>query len=259
MDLFPILGLVSSLPFGLIAYALPYLGKGQTKIWSTPGRCFLSVLDIPLNGKQGKCVSITTSSDRVSQLLNELPPQEPGVIRIYIEELPGDQDLLSHLQSILGHFKAQDIYNSRFVDYISAQDNIPALISQWNANPQWLITRNFLSVSSTKSGGKLRDLIFGQSTRHLLHGSVEMMTSLRCVPIEREREEGSGIWKEEGGRKERGNVNEKEIKRGAVKEGKVVIEIEEEAKGKEREEEKEEEEEAEEEEQKEEESPMVRT
>lgn len=245
------LGIVAS-PYWLrlTEYRTSSLRINQTKIWSTPGQCFLSVLDIPLNGKQGKCVGTTQSSDHVSQLLNKLPPQEPGLIRVYIEELPDHQALLSHLQSILGHDKARDIYESMFTDHIHERDSISALTSQWNANPQWLKARNILPVSPTKSGGKLRHFFSSLSAQHPLPASVEMMTSLRCVPMKREREEGS--------RKETGKGNEKDIEE-AGEEGEVVMEIEEEAKEGETEEKLEKEKATKREKQKEEEGPMIGT
>jgi hypothetical protein len=194
--------------------ALKYQKAISSIVQDTPiGLCFLSVIDIPPNGKAQLRV-FSTDSNEIEAKLKQLTTQEPEVIRVYIEHLPGSEFFLSHLGTIPDKTEALEAYGSRTTkikkqrNTIAAviakleakprrfrtEDHIEALISQWNVRPQWLTIRNFLPMSQ-KNGERneksfrrmlpwqARSAISALNAWYSLDDCVEIKTGLRCVPL----------------------------------------------------------------------------
>ena len=137
----------------------------------SPRSCFLQILDLPVNGERGKCVAQTTSLREIAALLDALPPLVPGVMRVYVEELPESSPLASHLNA----FAAKDHYERRFSEWNTAGDKVVAMAAQWQSPLLWLRTRSFLPV------GADFDL------RCPSAGCIETMNSLCTIPIDQEK------------------------------------------------------------------------
>ena len=124
------------------------------------------------------------SLDHVNASLDAIPPLGPGITRVYVEELPEDRALSSHLDNVLDPDSANVNYKSRFTEDVAGGDNVRALIAQWESPSHWLRTQKFLSLPYRKS--KLHN-IFNPAARHQLSGHIETNTSLCSVLLAEQR------------------------------------------------------------------------